>query len=129
MNAALPSTIVLPTVQELQAHVTSQPEGSVIGICQSSGHCMLADYLEKAYPDLRFSVTYYPLSDAFLKAGKVHVTYWHRGTTPDDSPYKEVECEAPDLTRILERFDRLMGWNVPITREQALPCFEEKAHA
>lgn len=122
-------TITLPSVDELQAWVAQQPEGSVVGLCKSSGKCMLAQYLMNTYPTLGFSVIYCPTTRHAEAAGHVIVTYWKRGVSPDDQPYGQVDVTAPALADVLDRFDNLMAWGTRITREQALTCFEENAHA
>lgn len=116
-------TVVLPTEEELKAWVAQQPEGSVVGLCRSAGNCMLAQHLAEKYPGIGVSVSYYGSRHWSDKAGQVHVVVETQGA------YNEQRFDAPGLADVLKRFDRLMEWGTPITREQALTCFEENADA
>lgn len=111
--------VVLPTEDELKTWVANQPEGATVGLCRSAGECMLAQHLEAKYPGTGFSVSYYSSKHHSDKAGQVHII------TEVQGAYKETRFDAPGLADVLERFDHLMEYGTPITREQALTCFEE----
>lgn len=114
----MPENFALPTLQELQEWVAEQPKGAIVGFCRSSGGCMLAQYLQEKYPDFKFGISY------GAKEGFVCALCWKRGTSADDNSESSY-LPAPALVSAILRFDNLASWDDPITREQALTCFDE----
>lgn len=128
----MPKTdITLPTVEELRSWVEEKPEGSDVAVCQSTSHCILAEFLSEKYPHLEIDVDFQaPSRQPPVRFWKDNI--WVTVNNPgDESAEIDEELTFVDdaLCQLLERFDHLSGMDCPVTREEVLTCFEENAHA